>query len=138
MSEQDEDTDKSFDPTPQKLLDARKKGEIAKSAELQPAASYAGLPLAFLALGFQAISGFAGQMQVLLDQASEHSDVVFAGGPSAVLGSILWNASWALIPIFLLPALAVTGDPSWNVSPSRNVTRHVEGDDCSMPSASRG
>ena len=109
MSEQDEDTDKSFDPTPQKLLDARKKGEIAKSAELQTAASYAGLTLACLALGFQAISGFAGQMQVLLDQASEHSDVVFAGGPSAVMGSILWNASWALTPIFLLPALAVTG-----------------------------
>ncbi len=109
MNEQDEASDKSFDPTPQKLLDARKKGEIAKSTELQTAASYAGLTLAFLALGAQAISGFAGQMQVLLDQAVEFADVVFAGGPSAVMGSILWNASWALVPVFLLPALAVLG-----------------------------
>lgn len=109
MSEQDEAADKSFDPTPQKLLEARKKGDFAKSVELQTAASYAGLTLAFLALGTQVVSVFAGQMQVLLDQSVEFADVVFAGSSSAVMGPILWNASWALVPVFLLPALAVLG-----------------------------
>lgn len=109
MSDQDEDTDKSFDPTPQKLLDARKKGEIAKSAELQTAAAYAGLTLALLAIGAQAITAFGGQMQSLLDQAAEFSDLMFGGSQSSVMGGILWSASWALTPIFLLPALAVLG-----------------------------
>lgn len=107
MSGQDEDTDKSFDPTPQKLLEARKKGEIAKSADLQTAAGYAGLTIAFLAIGAQAVVGFGSQMQSILDRANEISDVMFSGGPAAVMGGILWNAAIALAPIFLFPALAV-------------------------------
>ena len=109
MSEQDEDSDKSFDPTPQKLLEARKKGDIAKSADLQTAAGYAGLTLAFLALGTQTVIGFGSQMQILLDQASELSDVMFSGGPAAVMGNVLWNAALTLAPVFLLPGLAVLG-----------------------------
>ncbi|WP_299728763.1 flagellar type III secretion system protein FlhB [uncultured Tateyamaria sp.] len=109
MSGQEDDSDKSFDPTPQKLLDARKKGEIAKSVELQTAAGYAGLTLAFLALGAQTVIGFGGQMQVLLDQAAEMSEVIFAGGPTALMGGILWNVTVIIVPIFLLPALAVLG-----------------------------
>ena len=109
MSEQDDDSDKSFDPTPQKLLDARKKGEIAKSADLQTAAGYAGLTLAFLALGNQIIVGFGGQMQMLLDQAVEISDVFFSSESSALMARILWEAAWALAPVFLVPAFAVLG-----------------------------
>lgn len=109
MSDQEDDSDKTFDPTPQKLLDARKKGEIAKSAELQTAAGYAGLTLAFLALGAQTVVGFGGQMQGLLDRATEMSDVIFAGGPSALMGGILWNVTSIIAPVFLLPALAVLG-----------------------------
>ena len=38
MSNDDDESDKSFDPTPQKLLEARRKGDIAKSVDLQTAA----------------------------------------------------------------------------------------------------
>lgn len=109
MSGQDEDTDKSFDPTPQKLLEARKKGDVAKSTDLQTAASYAGLTIAFLALGTQAVVGFASLMQGLLDQSAELSDVLFSDAPSSLIGGILWQSSVALSPIFALPAFAVLG-----------------------------
>jgi flagellar biosynthetic protein FlhB len=107
MSEQDDEVDKSFDPTPQKLLEARKKGEIAKSTDLQTAAAYAGLTLAFLTFGAATIAGFGSQMQVLLDRSYELSDVFFSGHPSALFGGILWNATKVISPIFILPGLAV-------------------------------
>ena len=109
MSGQDEDTDKSFDPTPQKLLEARKKGEIAKSVDLQTAAGYAGLTVAFIALGAQAVVSFGSQMQVLLDQSADISTALFSGSPGAVMGGILSNSALALVPIFALPGLAVLG-----------------------------
>ncbi|WP_223428000.1 EscU/YscU/HrcU family type III secretion system export apparatus switch protein [Tateyamaria pelophila] len=107
MSEQDDDSDKTFDPTPQKLLEARKKGDIAKSADLQTAAAYAGLTLAFLALGAQMVQSFGLQMQVMIDQADEMSRLMFEGGPNAPMGSVLWHTAVALVPVFALPALAV-------------------------------
>jgi len=38
----DEAAEKEFDPTPQKLLEARRKGEVIKSADLNTAAAYLG------------------------------------------------------------------------------------------------
>ncbi|WP_299372710.1 flagellar type III secretion system protein FlhB [uncultured Tateyamaria sp.] len=109
MSGQDEDTDKSFDPTPQKLLDARKKGEIARSVDLQTAAGYAGLTVALLAVGTQSVVSLGTHMQVLLDQSSGFADALFNGGTTAVMGGVLWQTVLSMIPIFALPALAVLG-----------------------------
>lgn len=109
MSGDDDDTDKTFDPTPQKLLDARKKGEVAKSTDLQTAAGYAGLTIAFLAAGTQAVVGFGAQMQGVLDHAAEMADIMFAGGPNAIIGGVLLNTALKLSPIFILPGLAVLG-----------------------------
>jgi flagellar biosynthetic protein FlhB len=108
MSDQgDDDSDKTFDPTPQKLLEARKKGEIAKSVDLQTAAGYAGLTLVCLAMGAQVIQSLGQQLQVMLDQADSISRLVFEGGPGAPMGGILWHSAVATAPIFLVPALAV-------------------------------
>ncbi|WP_147111862.1 flagellar biosynthesis protein FlhB [Tateyamaria sp. syn59] len=107
MSGQDEDTDKSFDPTPHKLQEARKKGEIAKSADLHTASAYAGLTLALVAIGTFSLTSFGTAMQVLLDQALPLADDLFAGDPAAAMGAILWSASVAVAPIFLVPAVAV-------------------------------
>ncbi|WP_299047538.1 flagellar type III secretion system protein FlhB [uncultured Tateyamaria sp.] len=107
MSNQDEDTDKSFDPTPQKLLEARKKGEVAKSVDLHTAAAYAGLTLTFVAIGTQMVASFGSALQVLLDQPADLADVLFQGGSSAVMGGILWTTSTSIAPLFAVPALAV-------------------------------
>lgn len=107
MSEQDDDSDKPFDPTPQKLLEARKKGDVAKSVDLQTAAGYAGLTLAFLALGQHVVQSFGREMQLLIDQADEMARLMFEGSPNAPMGRILWHASISVVPVFAFPALAV-------------------------------
>ena len=48
MSEEEQSGEKSFEPTPKRLEDARKKGEIPKSVDLTTAASYLGFILAAL------------------------------------------------------------------------------------------
>ncbi|MEP5631176.1 MAG: flagellar type III secretion system protein FlhB [Tateyamaria sp.] len=109
MSGDVDDSGKTFDPTPQKLLEARKKGEIPKSTDLQTAAGYAGLTVALLATGIQAVVGFGSQMQGILDQSAEMADVFFADDPNAIMGDILWHTALFLSPIFGLPGLAVLG-----------------------------
>ena len=81
MSGGDDDQDKSFDPTPQKLLDARKKGEIARSVDLQTAASYAGLTLAIVAAGSNAVIFLGDLLSAIIDQADIISGQVFDGSP---------------------------------------------------------
>lgn len=107
MSGQDDESDKSFDPTPQKLLEARKKGEVAKSVDLYTAAAYAGLTLTLVAVGSQSLSSFGESMMTLLDQSADLADALFTGGPSPVMGGIFLSTTVALAPIFALPALAV-------------------------------
>lgn len=107
MSEQGDEQDKSFDPTPHKLQEARKKGEVARSADLQTAAGYAGLTLALIAVGAQAFSSLGASLVGMLSQAESIADTVFSGGPVAPLSGWAWVVSRDLIPIFALPALAV-------------------------------
>ena len=107
MSAQDEDQDKSFDPTPQKLLEARRKGEVAKSVDLQTAAGYAGLTLALLAAGAQSVQSFGAQMMAMIAQADDIATLIFEGGPTAPLGGWMIGVAHALLPVFVLPAVAV-------------------------------
>ena len=107
MSKQDEDQDKSFDPTPHKLQEARKKGEVAKSQDLQTAAAYAGLTVALLAAGAQSLISFGDHMVGLLDQANAIAETVFEGGPVAPFSGWMWVVSRDLLPILTLPGIAV-------------------------------
>jgi len=66
MSGQSDEADKSFEPTPQKLEKARKKGEFARSADLHTAAGYAGLTIALFAFGEDAILHFGTIMMLSL------------------------------------------------------------------------
>ena len=106
MSEED-DTEKSFEPTQKKLDDARKKGEIARSADLQTAASYTGLTIALLLAGPNVVSQLGSTFAVLLDQSSTLSESVFNGGAQSSIGSIAKTVGLNIFPIFFIPALAV-------------------------------
>lgn len=107
MSGQDDDSEKSFDPTPKKLADARKKGEIARSTDLQTAAGYVGLTVALLAVGSQVVENFGSALMTLLDQPAELAALVFEGDATAIMGGIGQSVGFAVLPIFVLPALAV-------------------------------
>ncbi|SFL75424.1 EscU/YscU/HrcU family type III secretion system export apparatus switch protein [Shimia aestuarii] len=107
MSGQDDDSEKSFEPTPRKLEEARRKGEIAKSADFSVAAGYAGMFFTLSVLGVAAVAHTGEALTVLLDQAHNIAPLVFEGHPATVFGGILKNLLWSLSPLFVLPATAV-------------------------------
>lgn len=106
MSDED-DTEKSFEPTQKKLDDARKKGEIARSADLQTAAAYIGLTIALFLAGPNVVSQLGSTLIVLIDQSSELSKSVFTGSPQSSIGGIAKTVTQSVLPIFFIPALAV-------------------------------
>ena len=123
MSDQDEDSDKSFEATPHKLLEARRKGEVAKSNDLLTAAGYAGLLTAFLTTGAGSVRELGTIFMVLIDQSPELGQLLLAGGINAAMGGMLLQVALALAPFFLIPALAVIlavfAQRAWVFAPSK-------------------
>lgn len=107
MSAQDDDTEKSFDPTPQKLKKARDKGEVPKSTDLMVAAAYAGFIICALVMGERVISRVGTTLSVLVGQSDQLSDLLFSGSGLAFTGGLASELGRALIPLFALPATAV-------------------------------
>lgn len=105
-SEQD-DSDKSFDPTPQKLQKSREKGDIARSTDLSVFASYAGFLLAIMATGAASIQTFASDLMTFLDRPDKLSEIFFDGSAQRPMGLILSNSGLSITPFFALPACTV-------------------------------
>jgi flagellar biosynthesis protein FlhB len=101
----DESSEKTHEPTQRKLDEARRKGEIPKSADLTTAAAYGGLLIVLLAVGGQIMAGAGGAAMVLLDQADRLGDAVTSGA-RPVVGGLMAQIGGALAPVFLVPALA--------------------------------
>ena len=123
MSDQDDAADKSFDPTPQKLLEARKKGDVAKSNDLLTASAYLGLLIAIFSAGAGALGQFGTAMMTLLDQADSLVPMFFDGRASGPSGGLMQAVGWSLAPIFLFPAvgviLAMFAQQAWVFAPSK-------------------
>lgn len=101
-------SEKSFDPTPRKLEEARKRGEIPRSVDLFTAFAYAGLTVAFLLFGYDMIIDAGSVLKHIFESSNELSQNIFISEFFHVpLGTILLKTIIALLPIFLLPALFV-------------------------------
>lgn len=109
MSMQEDPSAKTFDPTPQKLLEARRKGEIAKSNDLFTAAAYAGLLFAFLLAGTSGIKVAGTAMMVLIDQPDHLAALFFDGRAEAPFAGLGRHVLIGFAPFFAFPALAVLG-----------------------------
>lgn len=107
MSGEDDDSDKSFEATAEKLLEARRKGDIAKSTDLMTAAGYAGLFVAFAYVGSEGIALISTALMVLLDQPDRLIDIFFDGSAAAPASGLIISIILPALPIFLLPATAV-------------------------------
>ncbi|MEM1074337.1 MAG: flagellar type III secretion system protein FlhB [Pseudomonadota bacterium] len=107
MSGQDDQSDKSFDPTPQKLLEARKKGDIPRSTELLTAASYIGFLLAFMITGAASFAQLGNAMSILVGQSAQLAPLFFDGSAFLPAGGVILSTGQALLPTFGLPAAAV-------------------------------
>lgn len=99
--------EKSFDPTPQRLEEARKKGDVPRSSDLTAAAVY----LAFLGVvvtaGSFAIQQAASTLMVFIAHPDRLEGAILGPGGSGLMGSILLQALWAFSPVFAIPILAV-------------------------------
>ena len=107
MSE--DDSEKEFEPTPQKLEQARRKGDLIRSAELSVAASYGGVLLVAMGLGASSLTLFGQRAMVLLDQADSLSTLIF-GSSTTPVGGMIGGIVTTITPWFALPlVLAVLG-----------------------------
>ncbi|UWQ91335.1 flagellar type III secretion system protein FlhB [Rhodobacteraceae bacterium M382] len=103
----DDDSDKTYEPTQQKLQKARDKGEVPKSADLSVAASYFGLLIALAAVGASTVADLGTSLMVLIGQSGELAELIFKGNPGALMGGILSAVMQAIAPWFIAPAVAV-------------------------------
>jgi flagellar biosynthetic protein FlhB len=123
MSEEDDaGGDKEHDASPQKLIEARKKGDIPRSADLLMAASTAGFVLALLWMGSWAVlrAGTAGM--VLLDQSDQLSRLMTSGSAAPLAGMMLAFAGPPLALLLLPPVVVlvlVFATRSFLVTPER-------------------
>nr|WP_136644732.1 flagellar type III secretion system protein FlhB [Tabrizicola sp. YIM 78059] len=98
--------EKEFEASPQRLEEARKKGDIPRSTDLLMAAGIAGFLLSLVALGGWVVrrSGTAGM--VFLDQADRLSRLMFAGA-GELYGGILLSFAGPPLALLLLPPVLV-------------------------------
>jgi len=119
----DEDGDKNFEPTQRKLDEARRKGELAKSADLNTAAGYAGILVAIVIAGGSSMSGMAAALAWFLGQADSIAPLVFHGTASSAFQGVAREFLTFVAPWFLLPALltlaSILAQRSFVVTPSR-------------------
>ena len=126
MAGQDDDTDKTEEPTQHKLDEARKKGELARSADLNTAGSYAGFLIAAVAAGAASISDVSSSLMLMFSRSHDFASLVFeadGGGGASALGGVLLGICIAMAVWFALPAgmalLSVLAQRSFVVAPSK-------------------
>lgn len=81
--------DKPYDPTPARLEEARKQGEIVRSPDLNTAVVYGGFLLTLALLGPGLAGGVAQVLAVLLDQAPALAEAMLSTEGQATAGGML-------------------------------------------------
>ena len=123
MSEDDDSSEKSHDPTPKKLEDARKKGEFPRSQDANAAASYLGLLLAVIGGGAYAVSSGAQALTLFLSEPDRLTGRILGPGGSWVAGGMMLSVVVSFLAILLFPAAAtlisVIAQRSFVVTPDK-------------------
>jgi len=103
MSGQDDDAEKLHEATPRKLEEARKRGELPKTADLTAAAAAAGLlSMALLPGGW--VAPKLGTLGMGLLARADQLGPALLGGGTSMGGTILAQIGVAMAPIAVLPA----------------------------------
>lgn len=103
MSEENDGPEKSFEPTQKRLDDARKKGEVPRSADLTTAAAYLGFVIMAAGFGAAGLLGLGDRLIVLLGQSDSLSATIFAGTGTPAAGGLLAAVVVLMLPWFLIP-----------------------------------
>lgn len=95
--------EKVHDPTPQKLAEARRKGDVPRSLDLSAAAGFVGLLLAILGAGTSILTEAGGVFSQLIARSDSFAPMVLGPGGRSVIGPVMVAALMGLLPILLLP-----------------------------------
>ncbi len=106
MSGESEDDDKEFDASQKRLDEARARGEVPRSQDLNTAAAYAGFAIACLLAGGSGIVAFGNAFSTVLGQAERLAPMLLQA-PAAPVAAIGWAFGLPTLPLFLAPAVGV-------------------------------
>ena len=136
MSETDESSEKSFEPTAKRLEDARKKGDVPKSSDLSNAAAYFGFGVVAIGFGGAAIDDFsvplirlftdAHRLTLLPEAWTGEKIFVQILGPMAGLAMVLFLAPLIATLVCLISQRAITVAPS-KLAPKLNRISPIAG-----------
>jgi flagellar biosynthetic protein FlhB len=101
---EDEGQEKSFDPTPRKLEQAREKGDIPVSNDLHVAGTYIGLAVAIAIAGGWAAGAFGRALTPFLGQVDQLQGRILGAGGLWLSAALVGAAFLAALPVFVLPA----------------------------------
>lgn len=99
--------EKTHDPTPGRLEEARRKGDIPRSADVNAAAGYLGLLAALMALGAWSADRLAAVLMVFIDQPDRLMGRILGPGGPGLSAALILEAMLAAAPILLAPAALV-------------------------------
>ncbi|MDA5092819.1 flagellar type III secretion system protein FlhB [Aliiroseovarius sp. KMU-50] len=101
-----EDDDKQHEASQKKLDDARKRGEVPRSADLTTTATFSAMLLVGIAIGGQSLTTFGVFLSNLLARADTFSTELFEGGGRVGIGVLLFGVGKSMALWFVAPALA--------------------------------
>lgn len=107
MNPNDEAGDKSFEPTQKKLADARKKGDVARSTDLNTTAMYLGFILAGLAFGRESFETLALALSALVGRSGEMAALLFDGRGAPLMEPMIRDLIAGLAPFVVVPMALV-------------------------------
>lgn len=123
MSGGEDGSEKSFDATPKKLEDARKKGEIARSTDVTVALSYFGVWLFLIMFGGSQIMQVGTALQGLVSAAFERPDELLFGSGAGFLYPFAVHPGRFLLSLAVMPAslivLALLAQRAFLFTPSK-------------------
>lgn len=99
--------DKPHEPTPRKLEEARKKGEVPRSADIGTAAAYAGLVAVAAGVGATTLEAFGALLAGMIARADTLAPALLSGGGRLPAGGLMAGLSAPLVPWFAVPMVAV-------------------------------
>lgn len=100
-------TEKPHEPTPKKLEEARRKGEVPRSADMGTAAGYAALVLVAAAVGASSLEALGARLAGMLARADTLAPALLSGGGRLPAGGLMGGLSLSLAPWFAAPMAAV-------------------------------
>ncbi|MCK8465400.1 flagellar type III secretion system protein FlhB [Aliiroseovarius sp. S1339] len=106
MSDTEDDDSKQHEPTQKKLDDARKRGEVARSADLNTAMSYMALLVVATSVGAASLKGLGELLAGVLARSDQIADSVFRSG-APFSGTLLAGIGQQVAPWLFAPAAAV-------------------------------